>query len=198
MARDGERAVQEAVAPLVLLGLLQVDVVQDGSIKTLDRMLTTARREGHPYAIWHLAAHGRYDAQAERGTLAMTGADGKSHWVGAVELASLFSDDPQLQLVFLSSCHSAEGNAHDPWSAAASAFLLCGIPAVVAQQLEISHMAGSALASALYGALADGAPIEQAIAAGRRGIFNLPNYAEWMRPVLFMRSEKEASCASRA
>jgi hypothetical protein len=197
IAPERERhAVEQAVAPLVLLGLLQLDVAHDGSVKTLNRMLTAARREGRPYQVWHLAAHGRYDAESRRGALAMTGTDGTAHWLGAVELASLFSDDAQLRLVVLSSCHGAEGNAHDSWSAAASAFLLCGVPAVVAQQLEISHAAGLALASELYGALVDGVAVEEAIAAGRRGIFNLPNYAEWVRPVLFIRSEEEASHAS--
>jgi CHAT domain len=196
---DAERerqTVEQAVAPLVVLERLQLDVAPDGSMKTVDRLLAAARREGYPYQVWHLAAHGRYDAQSQRGALAMTAADGTAHWVGAAELTSLCGDDPQLRLVVLSSCHGAEGNTQERWSAIASAFLCCGGEAVVAQHLEISHAAAKALASELYGALADGSTVEEAVAAGRRGIFDLPNYTEWVRPVLFRRGEVEASRAT--
>jgi CHAT domain len=184
--------VEEAVAPLIVLGLLQLDVETTGSIRALHRMLETARREERPYHVWHLAAHGWYDSEASRGALAMTAPGGAPHWVGAVELASLFSEESQLRLVVLSSCHAAEGNPALRWSAAATPFLLCGVPAVAAIQLAMSHAAATAFASQLYGAFVDGRSVEEAIAAGRRSIHDLPNYAEWMRPVLFMRGEENA------
>lgn len=190
--RENERRmIEQAVAPLIYMNALQLDVTPDGCMKTVGRFLRTARDEGRPYHVWHFAGHGNYDESEGRGTLAMTAPDGAAHWVGALELATLFGDS-QIRLVVLSSCHGAEGSPRNHWSVAATSFVLCGIEAVVAMQLDITPRAVTAFGAELYGALSEGASIDQAIAAGRRGILELPNYVEWVRPVLFVRGEEAA------
>jgi hypothetical protein len=189
--RDVEhRALEEAIAPLAFMGLLDLDVADDGSMKTLGRLFRAANAEGRPYQIWHFAGHGQYDEASRRGTLAMTTPQGGAHWVGALELASLFAEDRNLRLVVLGACHGADGMAGDRWSAAASPFLMAsGVGAVVAMQMSISYRSAGAFIAELYGALASGSGIDEAVAAARRGVFDLPNYVEWLRPVLYVREE---------
>ena len=55
-------------------------------------------------------------------------------------------------------------------------------------QFEVSDMAAITLATEFYGALADGYPIEAAMAEARKAIFNAGNDTEWATPVLYLRA----------
>lgn len=186
--------IETAVAPLVMLGSVRLDITQDGSLAGLQRALSAAREEGMPYDAWHFAGHGELDDHERSGAIAMTGRDGrKAHWLGPREIATVFSGDPQVRLVVLNACNGADGDRSERWSSAASAFLRAGIPAVAAMQLEISYDAAATFDTALYGALAAGATIDDAVTAARCAVFSLPNYVEWIRPVLFLRGEEVVS-----
>ena len=62
-----------------------------------------------------------------------------------------------------------------------------GIPAVIAMQFEITDTAAVAFAPALYGALAAGWPIDEAVAEARKAIYAV-RALEWAIPVLFLRA----------
>lgn len=184
-------ALQAAVTPLVLNGSLQLDVVPDGCVKTLRRFLVVARRQGRPYDVWHFAGHGTVD-DLGRGRLAMTSQNGSVHWMGGAEMASLFAESSQIRLAVLNACRGAEGDLQKRWPSPAAALILCGIPAVVAMQLEISYDASLAFDRELYAHLVDEASIDEAVIAARRAILDLPNHVEWLRPVLLTGGEEAA------
>jgi len=63
-----------------------------------------------------------------------------------------------------------------------------GIPAVIAMQFEVTDEAAITFAYDFYGALADGYPVDAAIAEARKAIYAQGNDIEWGTPVLYMRS----------
>jgi WD40 repeat protein len=64
-----------------------------------------------------------------------------------------------------------------------------GIPAVLAMQYEITDRAAIEFARAFYEALADGLPVDAAVAEARIAVsLGVTNTVEWGTPVLYMRS----------
>ena len=63
-----------------------------------------------------------------------------------------------------------------------------GLPAVIAMQFEITDEAAIIFAHELYAAIADGYPVEAALAEARRAILHEGNHTEWGTPVLYSRA----------
>ena len=186
--RDAERrTVEEAVAPRLALGLLQLDVAADGTMATLRRMTRNAAFEGRPYHAWHFAGHGRYDLDTRRSVIAMTRESGAVHWVGGPELATIFDGSHALKTVILKSCEGAQGDVATQWCDLVPSFLDGGAEAVVAMRFELSYGASCAFDREFYGAIADGNSLDEALAAARNGIIDQPDYTEWITPVIFRR-----------
>jgi hypothetical protein len=181
--REGLEA---AVAPLVMLGLVKMDVAPDGSMNTLRRMLRSADEIGHPYHVWHFIGHGRYDEETKRGELVMSGEGNEPQFACGWELGPLFKAHRDLRIACLNACKGARWEAGAPISGAATSLVQAGVPAVIAMQFVISDAAAVVFAEELYGALADGAALEDAMTEARRGIFFHPNPTEWITPVLFV------------
>ena len=81
------------------------------------------------------------------------------------------------------------GSQRDIISSTAATLVRRGIPAVVAMQYEITDRAAIELARAFYEALAEGYPVDAAIAEARKAIsLAVANSVEWGTPVLYMRS----------
>jgi hypothetical protein len=179
-------ALEAAVAPLVMLGMVQMDVAPDGSMNTLRRMLRSADEIGRPYHVWHFIGHGRYDEETKRGDLVMSGEGNEPQYAGGWELRPLFKAHRDLRFACLNACKGARWQAGAPISGAATSLVEAGVPAVIAMQFVISDAAAVVFAEELYGALADGAALEEAMAEARRGIFFHPNPTEWITPVLFV------------
>ena len=96
-------------------------------------------------------------------------------------------DEKSLRLVVLNSCEGARASHVDPFSGVASALLRCGIPAVIGMQAEITDEAAVTFSDRLYTALAQGFPIDAALAQSRRAIVAAGKDVEFGTPVLFMR-----------
>ncbi len=77
----------------------------------------------------------------------------------------------------------------DPFSGVASSLLRCGLPAVVGMQAEITDEAAITFSEQLYTALAQGFPIDAALAQARRAIFAAGSDVEFGTPVLFLRGQ---------
>jgi hypothetical protein len=75
----------------------------------------------------------------------------------------------------------------DPFSGVASSLLRSGLPAVIGMQTEITDEAAITFSDRLYTALAQGFPIDAALAQARRAIFAAGRDVEFGTPVLFMR-----------
>lgn len=182
------RLVEDAIAPLRLQGLVELDVCADGRATTVRRLVRNAAAAGRPYHIWHFVGHGQYDERSARGEVAFTTEDRQPHWVGGIELTHIFAEARDLRLVILNSCDGVRGR-DDPGSAVASVCVAAGIPAVVAMQVEISQPSAIAFADELYGSIAAGLPVSAAVTEARHAIFLQPNYMEWMTPVAFIAGE---------
>ena len=185
----GERErqlIEAAVAPLTMLGLMDLEVTPDGSFNTLRRMFASASAAGRPFDGWHFIGHGEFDERTGRGTLAMTNDKREVHRVSGWELGTLFRDQQHLRFAILNACEGARTSPKSPMSGVATALIEAGIGRVVAMQFPISDEAAMVFAEELYGALTDGVTLDEAVVEGRRGIFCRPNAGEWITPVVFM------------
>ena len=88
----------------------------------------------------------------------------------------------------LNACEGARSDASDPFAGVAQSLIQQGLPAVVAMQFEITDDAAIIFARELYGAIADGYPLEAALAEARGAIRDEGNLTEWGTPVLYSRA----------
>jgi hypothetical protein len=88
----------------------------------------------------------------------------------------------------LNSCEGARTDASDPFAGVAQSLIQQGLPAVVAMQFEITDDAAIIFARELYWAIADGYPLEAALAEARGAIRDAGNPTEWGTPVLYSRA----------
>ena len=137
--------------------------------------------------VIHYIGHGAYDERSEGGILVLEDPSGAPHEVTGEELGGYMHDEKSLRLVVLNSCEGARASHVDPFSGVASALLRCGIPAVIGMQAEITDEAAITFSDRLYTALAQGFPIDAALAQSRRAIVAAGKDVEFGTPVLFMR-----------
>jgi outer membrane protein assembly factor BamD (BamD/ComL family) len=168
---------------------IQVEFMEHASILALQQRLT--RR---PYHVLHYMGHGAFDEYTGQGVLVMQNEQGLGQLVDGSSLGVLLRDVLTMRLVFLNACDTAQVTREqglDPFAGVASAMVMAGIPAVVAMQFPISDQAAITFSGTFYPLLAQGHPVDVAVAEGRRAI-RLENSRtmEWGTPVLFMRAPK--------
>lgn len=177
-----KRLVEEAVRALQEKKLVELTWLEGQTWRDLQR----AMRHG-PWHVFHFIGHGGFDPETEEGAIALADEEGRTHLLGATDLALLLDDHYFLRLVFLNSCEGAKGTPRDPFSSTAASLVRCGIPAVVAMQYEITDKAAIEFSHAFYDAMADGLPVDAAVAEARTAI-KMKSTLEWGTPVLYMRS----------
>ena len=154
------------------------------SMKELRQRL---RRE--QFHVFHFVGHGRYRADCGSGVLVMEDRYGRSHEVPGDELGGLLNEYDQTRLAVLNACEGARSDdVGDPFAGMAQSLVRQGLPAVVAMQFEITDDAAITFAQELYGAIADGFPLEAALAEARGAIRDEGNPTEWGTPVLYSRA----------
>jgi formylglycine-generating enzyme required for sulfatase activity len=174
---------QEALDPLFSRQQVQVKWLEKPTMHALQRCL----RKG-TYHVFHFIGHGGFNKQREEGGLILEGEQGRSQWAGAERLSVLLHDHRCLRLAVLNCCEGALNSPTDPFAGVATSLIWKGIPAVVAMQFEFSDRAAITFSSEFYDALAQGFPVDAAVAEARKAIYFLPNDLEWGTPVLYMRS----------
>lgn len=174
---------QEALRGLLATGRVHLDRVPDGTLAALRNML----RDGD-YHVFHFIGHGRYDPATQDGVVALEGPGGRAQLVSGADLGALLHDERSLRLALLNSCEGARGGLGDPYSGTAQSLVYQGIPAVVAMQFEITDTAAITFARSLYEAVADGYPLDAAVAEARNAVREQPNPVEWATPVLYLRA----------
>lgn len=153
----------------------------------LQRALRPTERQA--WHIFHFIGHGNFDEGRDEGVLWLADARGRGQPLGATQLARLLGDHKALRLAVLNACEGAQGGELDVFSSTAATLVRRGLPAVLAMQYEISDSAAILLAEWFYESLADGLPVDAAVAEVRKAI-SLANdrSLEWGTPVLFMRA----------
>jgi CHAT domain-containing protein len=119
--------------------------------------------------------------------MALADEKGDTHLLAATRLTRLLDDHYPLRMVFLNSCEGARGSERDAFSSTAATLVRCGIPAVVAMQYEITDAAAIEFSRSFYEAVADGLPVDAAVAEARTAV-SMESMLEWGTPVLYMRS----------
>ncbi|MFC9335943.1 CHAT domain-containing protein [Arthrobacter sp. NPDC057009] len=175
--------IRQALDGLQQEGLVQLDRVPVGSLADLRRNLMTGQ-----YHVFHFIGHGRYDSEGQDGVLALEDRAGQAHLVSGTDIGAILHDHKSLRLVVLNACEGARGGLRDPYSGVAQSLIYQGIPAVVAMQFEITDRAAIAFAQSLYETVANGYPLDAAMAAARNAIRDEPNPLEWATPVLYLRA----------
>ncbi|MGR6964838.1 CHAT domain-containing protein [Geodermatophilus sp. URMC 61] len=181
---DAEWArLQEALQGLQDAGRVRLERAPNGTMAELQRQLR--RGEHH---VFHYIGHGRYDPELGDGVLAMEGPTGRAQPISGSDLGALLHDHRTLRLALLNSCEGARGGRTDPYSGTAQSLVYQGIPAVVAMQFEITDRAAIVFTRGFYEAVADGYPLDAAMAEARKAIRLQPNQVEWGTPVLYLRA----------
>lgn len=174
---------QQALGDLAGRSLVTLDVLEDATLPALQRQL----RRG-AYHIFHFIGHGGFDEAAQDSALVLEDSEGRSRAVSGQNLGTLLNDHRSLRLAILNACEGARASRTDPFAGAAQSLLQQGLPAVIAMQFEITDDAAVTFAHEFYSALADGLPVDAALAEARRAIFASGNPLEWGTPVLYMRA----------
>ncbi len=185
--RERER-MRIALEPLEQRGLVQLTWLEGQTWRDLQRAM-----RGGPWHIFHFIGHGAYDRRVDEGALALAEDDGQTYLMHATPLGRLLANHGTLRLAILNACEGAKGGQRDLFSSTAATLAQRGIPAVLAMQYEISDRAAIELTSAFYEALADGMPVDAALAEARTAIsLRVNNSLEWGTPVLFLRAQDGA------
>ena len=162
---------------------VQVDFVRPVQAELLNKL---AEREYH---VIHYMGHGDFNADAG-GMLLLEREDGSPDRVTGDVFAMSLADQP-LRLVFLNACKtgttSVRSGVH-PFAGVATALIRERVPAVVAMQFPISDQAAIAFAQTFYQRIAQGFPVDAAVAEGRKVLYS-SKQAEWATPVLYLRSK---------
>jgi tetratricopeptide (TPR) repeat protein len=172
---------EAAVEPLVKDERVAVHWLEGGSAR--DLQLTLKNSE---FQIFHFIGHGGYDPGREESFLLFEDEAGRDRAMDGKALATLLADRSTLRLVVLNSCEGARGSATDPFAGVAASLIRRSVPAAIAMQFEITDEAAIIFSGWFYEALADGEPLDTALAEARRAIYGGgENEVEWATPVLF-------------
>ncbi len=180
---DERRKLERALSPLIERGMVELRWLQRATLGELE-LDVGAPDEVH---VLHYIGHGAYDSRTQGGILVFEDQHGGPHEVTGEELCSVLADERSLRLAVLNCCEGARSSEVDPFSGVASSLVECGIPAVVGMQFEITDRAAIAFAQRFYTGLAQGFPVDAALAQSRKAIFAGGCDTEFGTPVLFLR-----------
>lgn len=145
-----------------------------------------------PAQVVHFMGHGSYEAETGVGSLWFEAEDGSPKRLSGEILASLLQLPQPPALVVLNACNTAKASEDEvlnPFAGVATALVKGGLLAVIAMQYAISDAAAIAFSGMLYERLAQGDPVDSAVAEARIKLStHYPGRVEWGTPVLFMRT----------
>ena len=135
------------------------------------KALSERFEQGNLPHVVHFLGHGRRNPTDRRGQLALTGQDGRPHWINEDTFATLVCDNRELRLAILQACESALPSRYVAGaSGVASHIAARRIPAVVAMQFSIEAASANNFAAGFYRALLgkNPVPVDVAVRMGRR------------------------------
>ena len=165
-------------------GLVRVEWLTTPTLQALQRRL-----RADTFHVFHFIGHGGFDEKTDQGVLVLQSAAGAAWLAPADPIASILRDHRSLRLVVLNACEGARQSRRDAFGSVAAHLVLGRIPAVVAMQFEITDEAALDFSEEFYTVLAQGQPVDVAVAEARKMILGRPNEVEWATPVLYMRAQ---------
>ena len=144
-------------------------------------------RQGR-HQVLHFIGHGAFDEAAGGHVLVMEDQDGHGRRVSGQDLGMVLHGLGSLRLAVLNACEGGRADPTDPFAGTAQSLVQQGIPAVIAMQFEISDQAAITFAHEFYRAVADGSPVDAAVADARIAVFTQGYGVEWGTPVVFLRA----------
>ncbi len=121
-----------------------------------------------------------------QGYLAFEGRNKRPHWVSAQQMSTLLSRT-DVRLAVLTACKSAVMAGQSVFSGMGPSLIKEGVPAVVAMQYSVTVEAAKSFTRSFYLALAQYAPLTQAMSQARAALF--ADETAWYRPVLYLRTD---------
>lgn len=174
----------EALSELTERGVVTLDRLEQPTLMALRRRLRQTE-----YHILHFVGHGGFDTQTQDSVLVVEDQNGRARLVDGQSLSTLLRDQTTLRLAVLNACEGARATRTDPFAGTAQSLVQGSLPAAIAMQFEISDDAAITFASEFYRAIAEGFPIDSALAEARLAIFVQGNGLEWGTPVLYLRAQ---------
>lgn len=174
---------KDSVVDLEKRGLVVLHRLTPPTLSNLQRNIRRSK-----YHIFHYIGHGGFDDQYQDGVLVLENEHGSSHVVSSQHIGTILHDEQTLRLAVLNTCDGAKTSNSDQFSGVAQTLLQQGIPAVIAMQFEITDQAAITMSHEFYAALADGYPVDAALAEARKAIFAQALDTEWGTPVLYLRA----------
>ena len=169
---------QQALSGLQDRRRVTLERLEEATIQALDNRLS--KNDVH---VLHFIGHGY------PGGLIFENGEGNSQKVGDERLGVLLQSNTALRLSFLNACDSAQSSWDDLFTGTAQTLVFQGIPAVLAMRFPITDRAAIELSQHFYEAIANGLPVDRALAQARRQIYLSGNDEEWGTPILFSRSD---------
>ncbi len=171
-----------ALARLQRAGKVEIETLEHATVRTLQTML---RR---PFHVLHYVGHGAYDERTGNGVLLLEDEEGDGHSLSAAQLQYLLRDTT-VRLAVFNACLTARGAAG---RSIAGELMRAGLAAALGMQFAISERSATIFAGEFYRTLADGWPVDAAVAEGRKAVMFATdlNVMDWGVPALFMRTRE--------
>lgn len=181
----GEReAMEKALSEQIKAGAVRLAWTNGGDPDTLDRSLDRPPN-GVCWSVFHFIGHGGFGDGG--GYLVMDHDDSpRGRAIKAGDLIDSFTGPKAPRLVVLNACRGAQADPDGKLASTAATLVKGGVRAVVAMQFNISDTAAIRFSSSLYRSLAEGEPLQAAVANARRHLKR--HSLEWITPVLLMRT----------
>ena len=174
----------EALGDLIKAGTLLLERMEEATLAALQRRLRRSQ-----YHIFHFIGHGEFDQTLQEGVLLLEREKQRGHRVGSQYLGMLLHDHESLRIAILNACEGARSSQQDPVRRlGADAWCSRASPPSSRCSSRLQTTLRSTFAHELYGALADGYPIDAAVTEARKAIFALGREVEWATPVLYLRA----------
>ncbi len=173
-----------ALADLEASGLVQLERLEIATLGALQQHLRP-----DDYHIFHFIGHGGFEEATQDGVLLFEDENRRGRKLSGHYLGTILRDERPLRLAILNACEGARTSQRDPFAGVAQNLVRRGIPAVIAMQFEITDRAAITFSRELYSAIADGYPVDAALAEARKAIFAQGNDIEWGTPVYFTRTK---------
>lgn len=157
---------------------------------TLAALLTAldeARQQERPFHVLHFIGHAGFSPSEREGVILLESETGTTDAIGGGRLGQLLRERG-IYLAILNACESSRGSEADPFRGLALALVSrADIPAVIANQYNISDRAAILFSATLYEQITRGETVEYAVTRARKALADAIRQPEWVTTVFHSR-----------